>query len=69
MKSYIMLTVELELEVIVIHRSTKNLKQIMTPEAIPCETVVMGTSAKIYIRASLHVKIEVALKQEMRTNI
>ena len=50
MKSYIMPTVELELEVIAIHRSTKNLKQIMTPEAIPCETIVMGTSAKIYIR-------------------
>ena len=46
MKSYIMPTVELELEVIVIHRSTKNLKQIMTPEAIPCETVVMGTSPR-----------------------
>ena len=50
MESYIMLTVELELEMIVILRSTKNLKQIMTPEAIPSETVVMGTSAKIYIR-------------------
>ena len=43
-------TVELELEVIVILRSTKNLRQIMTPEAIPSETVVMGTSVKIYVR-------------------
>ena len=71
-KSYIIPTVELQLEVIVLHHDTNDLRR-RTPDVIARETVDLGTSAKteknaVIYQASLRVKIDIKTKQEIPKN-
>ena len=46
MKSYIIPTVEIELDIIVLHCGTSNLRRMVTPEVIAFEIVALGTTIK-----------------------